>query len=92
MKRNEWRDSGSERERFPATIGRCAGEEYEGDTCPGWVTRQPAISDACQSHFWAEKGQLSIVFPGGVPHIVVEAVETLTRAYNLHQSEKLKTP
>lgn len=70
--------------------GTFGGEVYEGPACLGYCARLPAVAEAVRAHTWAEKGQLSLIYPGSPPQAVIEAVEILGRAYNLHQIEKSK--
>lgn len=43
--------------------------------CPGAYARSLAATDAAKAWRWWEKGQLALVYPGGLPAVIAEAVE-----------------
>jgi hypothetical protein len=45
------------------------------DCCPGAYARAPAATEADRYRRWWTKSQLELLFPLGVPAVVVEAVE-----------------
>ena len=50
------------------------------EICPGALARQDAAQEARRAYLWWETGQLALLYPGGLPAVVVEAVETYRAA------------
>lgn len=46
-----------------------------GDRCPGWYARWEAAREAEQARRWWERGQLDVLYPGGITGPVIAAVE-----------------
>lgn len=66
----EWTDAG----RLPCGedgLDHGAAAPY----CPGALARQPVAMTTLRARGWWEKGQLALLYPEGVPQVVVEAVE-----------------
>lgn len=64
-------------------------DPYTVDVCPGWLVRQPAITETAELLDAAEGGWLDRRDPFNL-RIVNRAVSILRRAYNLYTSERNK--
>lgn len=47
----------------------------DDDPCPGAYARSPCAEEAERARKWADKGQLVILYPSGIPENVIAAVE-----------------
>lgn len=74
----------------PAQIPRNYGKyEYELDTCPGAVTRTPAVAEGSLAYAVTTSGQLEQYFPN-LENGVLEAAMVATQAFNELQAVKLE--
>ena len=47
-----------------------------GTTCPGGLARSDAATEASRARRWAtERGQIDVLYPAGVPEIVIDAID-----------------
>jgi len=51
--------------------------------CPWWLVRQPAIRDVSDAAFWAEQGNLGVIYASGdIPVILRDAVKSYSAGYH----------
>lgn len=60
-------------ERDPKT-GRVLLEEHELEMCPGAMAHLPSAVEATQAWRWWSKSQLELLYPRGVPVVIVAAI------------------
>jgi hypothetical protein len=62
--------------------------------CPGAYAREPVAAEARRALEWWDTGQLALLYPGGVPEVVTEAVDVArcARALWRAEGERLRRP
>ena len=66
----------SDWEGDPVHLGTPDRNVAEGlDCCPGAYARAPAAVEAERARVWWAKSQLEVLYPLGVPAVIVDAVE-----------------
>jgi len=78
----------AERRHQPPPIGP-PGEEIDTEgICPGSWARQHVAADAHRAHEWMGKGQLQLLYPDGVPRIVIRAIACVDSTLGQWQRER----
>ncbi len=57
------------------------------DMCAGAYARAPVALDAYRARSWWERGQLALLYPDGIPNVVIEAVDLAESVRSAWQSE-----
>lgn len=63
------------------------GEVVTPEICPGWLQRQPLVSEVAQAWRAFDKGQLAEIFPDA-PSVLVEGVFLFDAAMTKHRNEE----
>lgn len=84
MPEAEW----APRAELPPAFGPNA---YDVPVCPGWLTRQPAVTEAMEAFAALEKGALAVAFPD-IDQATYEGAMTAVRAFNARTAERMKEP
>lgn len=77
MPRSEWRNP---------QVG--VGPKYEGEYCPGWLARQPAVIDGMRAWRARDQNALDIFDPERLA-VVWEMTELADAAVSQYQAERL---
>lgn len=70
--------------------GPCGEDRFSDDPCPGWYSHSEAARDASRARSWQDRGQLQLLYPDGVPHVVVESVDAANYARDEWLTEKAR--
>lgn len=83
--RRQWPPGAADLPPYP--IG---GELVVPEVCPGWLHRQPLVSEIAQAWRAFDKGQMGDVFPDAA-NVVVEGVFVMDAAVQQHEAERRKS-
>jgi hypothetical protein len=57
--------------------------------CPGWIVRQPSVSEAAQAYSAYKDGAVELFFPD-CENTVLEAAQQMSAAWNVYENARMK--